>query len=124
MIIAFIIPIVVIGLMAYKIVVLESLCKDLSAQNEKLLERNKILKKQYYRERTGQDDLYEGKFCPVCRSDSIRRIKYGIEGVSCVVYEWSKRFICWHCEYRWGLECKLMEVEKQRKKEQPIDSIK
>lgn len=120
-----IIGVAVIGLSAHKIMEQESQITDLELKNKELLNRNRILEKQLLRERTRQDDLYVGKYCPVCRSDSIRRIKYGIEGVSCVVYNWHKRFLCKECRYMWGIEVKLMDMDNERVRiEDPIDSNK
>jgi transposase-like protein len=104
-----VLTLVVIGSLAYKVTMLKSQNEDLRAENIRLSNRNDILRRQLRREITREDDLRDGGSCPVCRSDSVRRINYGAIYGNCVIYEWSKRYVCQKCRYKWGVESKLMQ---------------
>ena len=54
------------------------------------------------RELSGVDDFRDGEWCPVCRSDNVHEIKYGLLHGRCMVGSSSKRYRCNRCGYRWG----------------------
>ena len=104
-----VLTLVVIGGLACKVLILKSQNDDLMAENTRLSDRNDILRRQLRHEITREDDLKDGSFCPVCRSDSVSRILYGAIYGNCVIYEWSKRYECQECRYKWGVESELMQ---------------
>ena len=108
-----VLTLVVIGGLAYKVEMLKSQNEDLKAENTRLSDRNDMLRRQLRREITREDDLRDGGSCPVCGSDSVRRNLYGAIYRNCVICEWSKRYVCQKCRYKWGVESKLTNESPQ-----------
>ena len=110
------VAIITIGIMAHRIIMLDSQINDLREENKSLYEGKENLKMQLNRERKRQDDLRDSTACPICNNSQIEKLRYGIVYSNCLYDpKTSKRYACSKCGYKWGIDGLLSEKETHQK---------
>ena len=79
------------------------ICSVVFVEHRPIVYTRTIAEQKEYNAKWGIDDFRDGSACPICKSDSVDTLKYGLGVGPCGIGRETKQYKCRQCDYEWGL---------------------
>ena len=79
------------------------ICSVVFVEHRPIVSPKTIAEQKEHNAKWGVDNYRDGFACPICKSDSVDTLKYGLGVGPCGIGRETKQYRCRQCDYEWGL---------------------
>ena len=79
------------------------ICSVVFVEHRPIVSPKTIAEQKEHNAKWGVDNYRDSYACPICKSDSVDTLKYGLGVGPCGIGRETKQYKCRRCDYEWGL---------------------